>query len=109
MGFCTVSFLKFLEIWSKLVGIEAIWRERQVHAEYIYKTSCKLWKQVLPLNPQSSSKCIYSLKRRNKHIMCLVIAIDVIYSLQPLFSRDLALDWKTVSRTLLRLRSPTLQ
>lgn len=35
MGFCTVSFLKFLEIQSKLVGIEPIRREGQVHAKYI--------------------------------------------------------------------------
>lgn len=32
--------------------------------------------------------------------MCLFIAIDVVYSLQPLFSRDLALGWNVVSHTL---------
>lgn len=67
------------------------------------------FKWVLPLNLQSSSKCIYSLKRRNKHRTCLVIATDVIYSLQPLFSGDLALDWNTVPCILARLHSRTLQ
>lgn len=64
---------------------------------------------VLPLNLQSSSHCIYSIKRSNKRITCLVIAIDVLYSLQPLFSSDLALDWNVVSRILVRLHSRTLQ
>lgn len=98
MGFCTVSFLRFLEIRSKLVGIEPIWREGQVHTKCIYTTSPKVWKWVLPSNLQSSSKCIYSLlKYRNMHIRCLVIATGIIYSLQPLFSTDPALHERTMS------------
>lgn len=86
VGFCTISFPKFLEIQSKLVRIEPVWRKGRVHSKYSHKTFSEVWKQVLPLDLQPNSKCIYSLKRRNKHMkMCLVTTAGVIYSLQPLF------------------------
>lgn len=35
VAFCTASFLKFLGIQSKLLGLEPRWREGQVHAKYL--------------------------------------------------------------------------
>lgn len=67
------------------------------------------FKWVLPLNLQSVSLCIYSLKRRNKHLLSLVIAIDVTYPLQLLCSSDVALAGSMVSCLLVRLHSGTLQ
>lgn len=86
VGFCTVSLLKFLEIQSKLVRIEAVWREGRAHSKGCHKTFSEVWQQVPPLDLRPSSECIYSLKRRNKHPkMCLVLTAGVIYSLQTLF------------------------